>query len=65
MNMSSILSCTLETDSLDPWGSIETRYIHNRRQKLFNRGALRFLGGLYIYAGGVDIIKIEENYTDL
>jgi len=36
-----------------------------RRQKLFNRGALRFCGGGWVCAGGLDILKIDKNATDL
>jgi len=31
----------------------------NRRQNVFNRG-----GGLYVCAGGLDILKIDQNSTD-
>jgi len=33
----------------------------NRRQKIFNRGDLRFCGGLWVYAGVLDILKMEKN----
>jgi len=32
----------------------------NRRQKVFNRGALQFCGGLFVCAGELDIIKLTK-----
>jgi len=32
----------------------------NRRQKVFNRGALQFCGGLCVCLGGLDIIKLTK-----
>jgi len=37
----------------------------NRCQKVFNRGALRFCGRALHLCGGLDILKIDKNYTDL
>jgi len=37
----------------------------NRRQKVFNRGALHFCGGLWVCAGGLDTLKIDKISTDL
>jgi len=37
----------------------------NRRQKVFNRGALRFCGGDLGLCVGLDILKIDEHSTDL
>jgi len=33
-----------------------TCVIQNHRQKVFNRGALQFCGGICVCAGGLDII---------
>ena len=32
----------------------------NRRQKVFNRGALQFCGGTFRLCGGLDIIKLNK-----
>jgi len=40
-------------------------HAQNRRQKVFNRGALRFCGGDLALCGGLDILKIDKNSTDL
>jgi len=37
----------------------------NRRQKVFNRGALRFCGVLRVCAEGLDTPKIDKISTDL
>jgi len=37
----------------------------NRRQKVFNRGVLRFCCGALGLCGGLDILKINKNSTDL
>jgi len=42
-----------------------TEWGQNRRQEIFNMGALRFCGGLYVCAGGLDVLKIDKNSTDL
>jgi len=34
--------------------------IQNHRQKVFNRGALQFCGGICVCAGGPDIIKLSK-----
>jgi len=34
--------------------------VQNRRQKVFNRGALRFCGGVWVCAGGLDALKIDK-----
>ena len=34
--------------------------IQNRRQNVFNRGALRYCGGALGLCGGLDILKIEK-----
>jgi len=39
--------------------------LQNRRQKVFNKGALRYFGGIWVCAGGLDILKTGENSTDL
>jgi len=41
------------------------QYNQNRRQKVFNRGALRFCWGLWACAGGLDTLKIGKISTDL
>jgi len=41
-------------------------YFQNRRQKVFNRGALRFCGRkLWVCAGGAGHSKIDKSTTDL
>jgi len=37
-----------------------TRVIQNRRQKVFNRGALQFCGGALRLCGGLDVIKLSK-----
>jgi len=46
--------------------------MQNRRQKVVNRRALHFCGGLWVcaggllvFAGGLDTLKIDKNSTDL
>jgi len=39
--------------------------IQNRRQKVFNRGALRFCGVVLRLCGGLDILKENKNSTDV
>ena len=46
--------------NVNPKPALPEKPGHNRRQKVFNRGALRFFGGLCIYAGGLVILKIEK-----
>jgi len=36
----------------------------NRRQNVFNRVCVS-VGGLWFYVGGLDILKIDKNSTDL
>jgi len=38
--------------------------IQNRHQKVFNRGALRFCGGLFGFVRGGLTSKIDKNSTD-
>ena len=40
-------------------------HAQNHRLKVFNRGALRFCRGALHLCGGLDILKINKNYTDL
>ena len=39
---------------------LEGRATQNRRQKVFNRGTLRFCGGLWVCPGGLDIAKLTK-----
>ena len=43
---------------------LEGRATQNRRQKVFNRGTLRFCGGLWVCPGGAWHRKIDKNSTD-
>jgi len=44
---------------------MKTTQTPQRRQKVFNRGALRFCGRLWACAGRLDTLKIDKNSTDI